>query len=567
MKHVFLPALLCSLFPCLLLADTGQPADSVRFICGELLGRPTANSVTVNLCVDRDIDAYIEYGTQKGGYPSQMPASAWKGSVPFNVVIQNLLPSTAYYYRVRYRAAGAPDFAARAERSFRTARPKGEAFTFAIEADPHLDSNTDTTLYRLTLKNIARNNPDFLIDLGDTFMSEKLQKKTQDSILARHLLLRSYFDSICHSIPLYLVIGNHEGELGWLLDGTTGNLAVMASNTRTQYYPNPLPDAFYTGNSKSEAYVGLRQNYYAWEWGSALFVVLDPYWYTATKPNQNVDNWSWTLGSEQYLWFTQVLETSTAKFKFVFCHQVVGGNSTDGRGGAEAVPFYEMGGHNIDSSWGYASHRQGWELPLHQLMVKNRVNVFFHGHDHFYDRQELDGVVYQEVPQPGNPNYKTAGNAANYGYVTGKIIPCAGFLKVTVSDSAAVVDYVRAYLPATESPARVNGAVDFSYTLRPGATSGTADGAAFPAAIDLGQNFPNPVHSVTTIRYRLSETGFITLKVYDALGKEAAALVDARYDAGEHTAEWKPGGLPAGMYHYRLTTERGAVTRALFYVR
>ena len=65
-----------------------------------------------------------------------------------------------------------------------------------------------------------------MFDLGDTFMSEKLQNPTQDSITIRHLYLRTFFDSICHSIPLYLVIGNHEGELGWLLNGTANNLAV-----------------------------------------------------------------------------------------------------------------------------------------------------------------------------------------------------------------------------------------------------------------------------------------------------------------------------------------------------
>ena len=105
-----------------------------------------------------------------------------------------------------------------------------------------------------------------MVDLGDIFMSEKLPVINQTEILKRHLLLRSFYDIACHSVPLFIVLGNHEGELGWLLDGTANNLPVWASNTRTLYYPNPLPDSFYTGNSKTEPFVGLRQNYYGWNW-------------------------------------------------------------------------------------------------------------------------------------------------------------------------------------------------------------------------------------------------------------------------------------------------------------
>ncbi|MGE5499731.1 MAG: metallophosphoesterase, partial [Syntrophothermus sp.] len=403
---------------------SGAPsADTVRFICREMLGRPEDKSVTVNFCADKDIEAYAEYGTSRTVYSGKTEVISSSAGIPLNIVIAGLSPNTEYYYRVRYRQKGTADYLTGNEYSFRTAKLKGNAFTFAVEADPHLDSNTDPEVYKLTLKNILASDPDFLLDLGDTFMSEKLSVPSQDSITIRHLLLRSYFDIVGHSIPLFLVLGNHEGELGWLLDGTSSNIAVMASNTRTKYYPNPVPDNFYSGNSKAEQFVGLRQNYYSWEWGNALFVVLDPYWYTTIKPSRTVSNWNWTLGGDQYLWFKNVLEKSSAKFKFVFAHQVVGGVSYEGRGGTEAVPFYEMGGKNTDSTWGFPVNRPGWELPLHQLMLKNRVNIFFHGHDHLYARQELDGVIYQEVPQPGSPNYKDTDPASSSSYVAGKLIP------------------------------------------------------------------------------------------------------------------------------------------------
>jgi hypothetical protein len=534
--------------------ENSTSSESVVFICNELLGRPTNNSITINLCADKDLEAYAEYGTTKSSYTYQTAKTTNLKSIPFNTVINNLLPGTTYYYRVRYRIPGTTDFIARDEHSFNTARLKGATFTFAIEADPHLDYNTNPELYKLTLQNIQKALPDFLIDLGDTFMSEKLQQATQDSVTFRHLLLRSYFDQICHSIPLYLVIGNHEGELGWLLNGTAENLSVMTSNTRTKYYPNPMPDNYYSGNTKNEVFVGLRQNYYSWEWGNVLFVVLDPYWFTESRPGQTGNNWNRTLGKDQYFWFKNVLETSKTKFKFVFAHQIVGEGSTDGRGGTEAVPFYEMGGENIDRSWGFSFNRPGWELPIHQLMVKNHVNIFFHGHDHFYDKQELDGIIYQEVPQPGNPNYKTAGNAMEYGYITGKMIPSSGFLKVTVNDSTATVDYVRSYLPAAENQDRINGMTDYSYNIAANIATSTGH-ISTPVSFSLQQNFPNPFNPETVINYHIQGPNEVELKIFDILGREVATLVNEYKQAGIYSAVFNSErcSLSSGIYFCRIT--------------
>ncbi len=534
--------------------------DSVQFICNELLGRPTTSSITVNLCASNDLDAYVEYGTQHTVYTSQTPTTTYASSVPFNIVLDHLAANTTYYYRVRYRIAKTTTFAARDEHWFTTAKLKGTTFTFAIQADPHLDTNSNPAVYALTLQNILLQHPDFLIDLGDTFMSEKLQQPTQDSITARHLLLRSYYDLICHSIPLYLVVGNHEGELGWLLNGTANNLAVIASNTRTKYYPNPVPDGFYSGNSTSEPFVGLRQNYYAWEWGSALFVVIDPYWYTKTKPD-----WGWTLGTEQFNWFKNVLTTSHARFKFVFCHQLVGGSGTDGRGGAEFVDFFEMGGHNADSSWGFDKFRSSWGKPIHSLLMENNGTIFFHGHDHFYGKQDKDGIVYQEVPQPSLKTY-TSNPAAQYGYVSGVILPSRGYLLVTVSDTTTKVEYIRTYLPSEENAQRHNKDVAHSYVItKTGTTTNVASMSPVPSTFSLSQNYPNPFNPTTNVEYRIAKFGFVTLRVFDLLGRDVAILVNQYQEPGTYTVPFDSQrlSLSSGVYLYRLTVDGVSETRKL----
>ena len=176
-------------------------------------------------------------------------------------------------------------------------------------------------------------------------------------------------------------------------------------------------------------------------------------------------NWKFTLGKEQYEWFKNVLETSKAKFKFVFAHQIIGGKDSQGRGGSDYVQYFEMGGLNEDGSSGFEDNRPGWGLPIHQLMVKNHVNIFFHGHDHFYACQEKDGIIYQLVPQPGHSANNSNNQAESYGYTTGKILSSSGYLKVTISKTTATVEYIKSYLPAMENDRNKNAMIEYSYSI------------------------------------------------------------------------------------------------------
>jgi hypothetical protein len=226
---------------------------------------------------------------------------------------------------------------------------------------------------------------------------------------------------------------------------------------RKRYFPNPVPDAFYSGNATPHPLVGPLQDYYAWQWGDALFIVLDPFWNTPRQRGGGNDNWVPTLGSEQYQWLKRTLESSKAKYRFVFIHHLVGGLDKDARGGVEAAPYYEWGGKNADGTDGFTAHRPGWAMPIHQLLVQHHVTAVFHGHDHFFAQQELDGIIYQEVPQPGWTGRFDAQRVAEYGYRTGTLLPSSGHLRVTVSPNGVRIDYI--------SASQQNGAIAFSYTL------------------------------------------------------------------------------------------------------
>lgn len=72
--------------------------------------------------------------------------------------------------------------------------------------------------------------------------------------------------------------------------------------------------------------------------------------------------------------------------------------------------------------------------------------------------------------------------------------------------------------------------------------------------VTLHQNYPNPFNPSTLIRYQLPVSSFVSLKVFDMLGREVAVLVDGKVNAGSHEVTFNAKGLSSGVYFYRLET-------------
>jgi hypothetical protein len=441
-----------------------------------LLGSPTSNSIKLNIySAEQNGNISIQYGTTPGRFDFQTSAATLSAGTPMQIALTGLSENTAYYYRLFFNASDSSGSGPTDWYTFQTARSAGSSFTFTVQADPHLDENSDLNLYRKTLSNVQADAPDFHIDLGDTFMCEKHSapltatvqtSKDQATVNARYEYERGNFGIITPSVPLFLVNGNHEGEAGLFVDGTANNLAVWTTKARQQFFLNPTPDSFYLGDTTAEAFVGDRASWYAWEWGDALFVVLDPYW--NSKAKGGTDGWNLTLGLKQFLWLRDTLAASSATYKFIFIHSLVGGLDGQYRGGIEAAPYFEWGGRNPDGTDGFSKYRPGWGVPIHQMLQQYGVTAVFHGHDHLYANQNLDGIVYQEVPQPSAKNTSNGASlAAQYHYSSGTIVSSSGHIRITVSPDAVQAQYVRAWLPASETATRQNGQIDDSWTVTP----------------------------------------------------------------------------------------------------
>ncbi len=68
----------------------------------------------------------------------------------------------------------------------------------------------------------------------------------------------------------------------------------------------------------------------------------------------------------------------------------------------------------------------------------------------------------------------------------------------------------------------------------------------------LSQNYPNPFNPLTTISYSIPKTNFVTLKIYDMLGREIQTLINEVQEPDKHSINFDASKLSSGVYFYKL---------------
>lgn len=197
--------------------------------------------------------------------------------------------------------------------------------------------------------------------------------------------------------------------------------------------------------------------------------------------------------------------------------------------------------------------------------------------------------VYAAIGGPSFPGVKAL-RINYYSYPenlgTKDIIKTKVFNNVNLTDSIKF-DYAYAQRPGYEDRLVVKVSVDggstFPYTIfdKAGANLGTAPASSSgfvptagqwgtfsarygavtglepignfaPAKFELLQNYPNPFNPVTNIKYQISNNTYVTLKVYDILGKEIATLVNGNLKAGTYETHFDASSIPSGAYFYKI---------------
>lgn len=348
---------------------------------------------------------------------------------------------------------------------FHTQRLPGQEFSFCALADPHwgqkslvmnLRDDEDhiwNWMGRVCLDQILADhsaNPfDFCVDLGDSAYTHPWRLAEEADKCYAHY--RSIMSDVLREMPAYLVLGNHEAEGGYFQRGDSGDdgslsdtpgignhladnehLQKWSTVARRKFVPNPKggttngPATYPEGGERGDTWgewgngnpggsspedqTGAAprdgkplQNFYAWTWGDALFVVLDPFRYTKigspTVPESPSD---WTLGQTQMRWLEEVLRNSCAKWKFIFSHQQVGGGLINGAG-------CRTGANSGEYAYGRGSAREVFnddpevnpeQAYIHALMKKYYVQFFVYGHDHIFCHSVRDGIHYLSCGRP-----------------------------------------------------------------------------------------------------------------------------------------------------------------------
>jgi len=84
--------------------------------------------------------------------------------------------------------------------------------------------------------------------------------------------------------------------------------------------------------------------------------------------------------------------------------------------------------------------------------------------------------------------------------------------------------------------------------------------ASLPKTFYLQQNYPNPFNPSTKVTYQVSKAGFVSIKIYDLLGREAATLVDEVMQAGTYSSTWDGMKFNSGVYFCRMQSESFSTT-------
>ncbi|MDP1677660.1 MAG: T9SS type A sorting domain-containing protein [Bacteroidota bacterium] len=170
-----------------------------------------------------------------------------------------------------------------------------------------------------------------------------------------------------------------------------------------------------------------------------------------------------------------------------------------------------------------------------------------------YDASPLDDMYAQRIDSSGVVRWKSNGVAiANYNY-SDKFHPDA------VSDGKGGV--IAAWNDDRPNYGVYAGKVNSEGKVLTGVFK--QDNFSIPNNLNLYQNYPNPFNPSTIINYQLPINGFVTLKVYDLLGREIETLVDGTQNSGKHSIRFDGQRIPSGIYFYRLNTGLQTITKKM----
>ncbi|HLP15087.1 MAG TPA: carboxypeptidase regulatory-like domain-containing protein [Bacteroidota bacterium] len=95
----------------------------------------------------------------------------------------------------------------------------------------------------------------------------------------------------------------------------------------------------------------------------------------------------------------------------------------------------------------------------------------------------------------------------------------------------------------------------------------TQSSAVVPADFTVGQNYPNPFNPSTKFSFTLPTSQYVTVGVYDLLGRQVASLVNSQMNAGSYTVEWNASAMTTGIYFYRVKAGATSIVKKMMLLK
>ena len=189
--------------------------------------------------------------------------------------------------------------------------------------------------------------------------------------------------------------------------------------------------------------------------------------------------------------------------------------------------------------------------------------------------QEVDGIYIYKFTKPGGAVYVAWNDSGAESVIT---ISGINHSQAKVSETVpmyasgdGVSDFATAF--RTNTYTATSGSIVLTIGEKPvfvepfGATSVQNGYENIPQEFVLYQNYPNPFNPTTTICFSLLKREYVTLKIFDILGKEIALLVDEERNAGEYSLQFNPGYLTSGIYFYQLNAGGNIQTKKMILLK
>ena len=269
-------------------------------------------------------------------------------------------------------------------------------------------------------------------------------------------------------------------------------------------------------------YPFVNGRYWSFDYGPAHFVCIDQYT-------------SYTPGSAQYTWIQNDLATTTKPWKFIYLHE----------------PGWSAGTHPNNTNV------QNYIQPL---CVQYNVPIVFGGHNHYYARALVDGIEHITTGGGGAPLYQ----------------PDTTFLHIVTATKVNHFCKIKINKGVLKFTAiNLSGAIIDSFTVVNPLVGVEPGKETVPQKYILNNAYPNPFNPSTTINYSIPHAGFVSLKIYDSLGKEVETLVSEYKPAGNYSVEFSAMNgsgktasiLPSGIYFYQLKSGSFIVTKKMILMK